>query len=169
MWNSLTIILSSLILAVLCLSLTSAYEDSEEPSSLSTNDDSQQQPASHLFSDNIDSSNDFNYPSFYDRFIRTTKFPRIGRSLGYGYDYDAPLLKQNSLDRLPELLSFEQRSVLFPRIGKRAFHNLLWANGRTNPHRILDANGRYLMTNYDYPQRPEHVRWRGKRSSNQNA
>jgi len=44
----------------------------------------------------------------------------------------------------------EQRSVLFPRIGKRAFHNLLWANSRSNPHRMLDGDGRYYTNGYDY-------------------
>ncbi len=44
----------------------------------------------------------------------------------------------------------EQRSVLFPRIGKRAFHNLLWANSRSNPHRMLDGEGRYHINGYDY-------------------
>jgi hypothetical protein len=49
-----------------------------------------------------------------------------------------------------ELKWIEQRSVLFPRIGKRAFHNLLWANSLSNPHRMLDAQGRYHVNGYGY-------------------
>ncbi|CAF0978677.1 unnamed protein product, partial [Didymodactylos carnosus] len=115
--------------------------------------------------DSLDSY--YKYPSFYNRFIRSTKMPRIGRSLDFD---DLPPSMKNSLSLsslgyyLPAENTFEQRSVMFPRIGKRAFHNLLWANGRTNPHRLLDAQGRYLMTNYDL-QRPESTRWRGKRDT----
>jgi hypothetical protein len=64
----------------------------------------------------------------------------------------------------------EKRSVLFPRIGKRAFHNLLWANSRSNPHRMLDSQGRYHTNGYDYnihqirPQ-PTMSRYRNKRNT----
>ncbi|CAF0938156.1 unnamed protein product [Didymodactylos carnosus] len=116
--------------------------------------------------DSLDSS--FKTPSFYDRFIRSTKMPRIGRSADFD---DLPLPIKNYLLSsssslgyyLPGENTFEQRSVMFPRIGKRAFHNLLWANGRANPHRVLDAQGRYLTTNYDL-QRTAPARWRGKRA-----
>ncbi len=69
-----------------------------------------------------------------------------------------------------ELRFLEQRSVLFPRIGKRAFHNLLWANSRSNPHRMLDSQGRYHTNGYDYnihqvrPQ-PTMSRYRIKRNT----
>lgn len=50
--------------------------------------------------------------------------------------------------------SLEERSVHFPRIGKRAFHNLLWANSRSNPHRMLDGQGRYYLNGYNYNIHP---------------
>jgi hypothetical protein len=59
------------------------------------------------------------------------------------------------------------RSVHFPRIGKRAFHNLLWANNRANPHRMLDGQGRYQTNGYDYhihQIRPTMSRYRVKRN-----
>ena len=49
-----------------------------------------------------------------------------------------------------QLRLIEQRSVFFPRIGKRAFHNLLWSNSLSNPHRMLDSEGRYYTNGYDY-------------------
>lgn len=63
----------------------------------------------------------------------------------------------------------EKRSVLFPRIGKRAFHNLLWANGRSNPHRMIDAQGRSYLNGYDHYMHqarpaPSQSRYRGKRN-----
>ena len=61
----------------------------------------------------------------------------------------------------------DERSVHFPRIGKRAYHNLLWANGLSNPHRMLDGQGRYFLNGYDYQvhqKRPQSMsRYRGKR------
>lgn len=92
-----------------------------------------------------------NLPIYYDRVLRTTKFPRIGRSpsdieeLSYLNNDDNEDINNENDYRL-----LEQRSVLFPRIGKRAFHNLLWANTLTNPHRMLDAQGRYHVNGYDY-------------------
>lgn len=55
-----------------------------------------------------------------------------------------------------------QRSVLFPRIGKRAFHNIVWANARANPHRILDGEGRYQVTGYELNLHQYPRRHRGK-------
>jgi len=85
-----------------------------------------------------------NLPSYYDRYIRSTKFPRIGRDIEENSDENEENNNEN------DLRWFEQRSVLFPRIGKRAFHNLLWANTLSNPHRMLDAQGRYQSNGYDY-------------------
>ncbi|CAF1064910.1 unnamed protein product [Adineta ricciae] len=110
---------------------------------------------------------DFNSPSYFDRYVRTTKFPRIGRSIYDNEDLSSLLdVNTNSEESTDENL--EQRSVLFPRIGKRAFHNLLWANSRSNPHRMLDSQGRYYVNGYDYHihQSPLNSmsRYRGKRS-----
>jgi hypothetical protein len=111
-----------------------------------------------------------NLPSYYDRFVRTTKFPRIGRSSD---DVSSSLIDMNTSseennDDDDELRLIEQRSVMFPRIGKRAFHNLLWANSRSNPHRMIDAQGRSYLTGYDYhlnQVRPQSLsRYRGKRN-----
>ncbi|CAF0832371.1 unnamed protein product [Rotaria sordida] len=98
-----------------------------------------------------------NIPSYYDRVFRSTKFPRIGRSLSDTEDissmFDANTNiednEENNYDN--ELRWNEQRSVFFPRIGKRAFHNLVWGHSLSNPHYILDAQGRYHINNgYDY-------------------
>jgi hypothetical protein len=114
-------------------------------------------------------------PSYYDRYIRTTKFPRIGRSPSDMEEisslFDANpnhYTEENEENNENESKWVEQRSVLFPRIGKRAFHNLVWANSLSNPHRMLDAQGRYHITGYDHhihlnqPQSITHSR--GKRN-----
>jgi len=114
---------------------------------------------------------ELNLPSYYDRFIRSTKFPRIGRSSSLdneeGFSFDETNSSENNDDDdiNNELRLIEQRSVLFPRIGKRAFHNLLWANSRSNPHRMIDSQGRYFLNGYDHHLRPKALqRYRGKRS-----
>ena len=93
-----------------------------------------------------------------DRSISTTKFPRIGRSL-----FDSEETPSDDFQFV------DQRSVLFPRIGKRAFHNLLWANSRSNPHRMLDSQGRSSLNGYDYNINPipskSTLRYRIKRNS----
>jgi hypothetical protein len=142
----------------------------------------------------IDQSSQWYWPLPVDRFIRTTKFPRIGRSFADNKDYptlfddsttisnqednhndnyddddddddDVVVVDNNDDDRLRMI---QERSVLFPRIGKRAFHNLLWANARTNPHRTLDAQGRSHLSSYDHYVHPVAVstssRHRGKRN-----
>jgi hypothetical protein len=106
--------------------------------------------------------------------IRTTKFPRIGRSssdleeIPSIIDENTNIEENEENNNENELRWLEQRSVLFPRIGKRAFHNLLWANTLTNPHRILDGQGRYHTTGYDYyinQNQPQSTsRLRGKRN-----
>lgn len=97
----------------------------------------------------IDEQYGLNLPSyFYDRNIRTTKFPRIGRR---SMDESEEILSTN-IESDEE--SLEERSVHFPRIGKRAFHNLLWANSRSNPHRMLDGQGRYYLNGYNYNIHP---------------
>ncbi len=79
---------------------------------------------------------------------RSVHFPRIGK-------------------RSVHFPRIGKRSVHFPRIGKRAFHNLLWASSLSNPHRMLDAQGRYHVNGYDYhidenqPRSTTH--YRGKR------
>ncbi len=118
------------------------------------------------------------FPSYYDRYIRTTKFPRIGRSLIYNEELASLLdantsseenYDENNNNNENELRLIEQRSVLFPRIGKRAFHNLLWANSRSNPHRMIDAQGRYYVNGYDHhvhqSRLPSMARYRGKRNT----
>ncbi|CAF1570237.1 unnamed protein product [Adineta steineri] len=119
----------------------------------------------------IDQQFGLNSPSYYGRYVRTTKFPRIGRSV-YDSEEIPSLLDANTSseeDSDNELRLIEQRSVLFPRIGKRAFHNLLWANSRSNPHRMIDAQGRYYTNGYDYNvhQNPSQFvsRYRGKRNA----
>ncbi len=120
----------------------------------------------------IDQEFGLNIPSyFYDRNIRTTKFPRIGRSL-LDSEEIASLFdlssEENDDENDNESSLIEKRSVHFPRIGKRAFHNLLWANSRSNPHRMLDSQGRYYTNGYDYhihqvrPQRK--LSYRNKRN-----
>jgi hypothetical protein len=112
-------------------------------------------------------------PSYYDRYIRTTKFPRIGRSL-LDSDESSSIFdtssEENSNELDNQLKLIGQRSVHFPRIGKRAFHNLLWANSLSNPYRMLDAQGRYYVSGYDYHVNPNPpsttaARYRGKRNN----
>jgi len=92
-----------------------------------------------------------NSPLYYDRLIRTTKFPRIGRSPSDLEDMFYTNIDENEENNNEnELKWIDQRSVLFPRIGKRAFHNLLWANSLSNPHRMLDSQGRYHVNGYGY-------------------
>jgi len=103
----------------------------------------------------IDQQFGLNIPSYYyDRNIRTTKFPRIGRSSLDGEEssslVDSNISSEENSDDNNESRLIEQRSFLFPRIGKRAFHNLLWANSRSNPHRMLDSQGRFYTNGYDY-------------------
>ena len=110
----------------------------------------------------IDEQSEVNLPTyFYERNLRTTKFPRIGRSM----DDSEEMISSNSIDSNEEndnndLLTDsieeqqQRRSVHFPRIGKRAFHNLLWANSRSNPHRMLDGQGRYYLNGYNYNIHP---------------
>jgi len=118
-----------------------------------------------------------NFPSYYDRFIRSTKFPRIGRSPSdmeeISFLYDANTSANNEENEANnnnenELKWFEQRSVLFPRIGKRAYHDLLRENSFSNPHRMLDAQGRYHINGYDYRLHENHppsvAPYRGKRN-----
>ncbi|UJR20812.1 hypothetical protein I4U23_023924 [Adineta vaga] len=122
----------------------------------------------------IDQPSDLSLPSIYDRFIRTTKFPRIGRSiyddedLSYLFDVNTNSEETNDENGNNDLRLIEQRSVLFPRIGKRAFHNLLWANSRSNPHRMLDSQGRYYVNGYDHHVHQSPIssmpRYRGKRN-----
>lgn len=102
------------------------------------------------------------------RIVRTTKFPRIGRS-PFDSDETALVDDLNSSSTSEEKASsIDERSVLFPRIGKRAFHNLLWANALSNPHRMVDAQGRYYLNGYDYNVNPSRSqfqsRYRGKRN-----
>jgi len=108
-------------------------------------------------------------PSYHERLIRTTKFPRIGRSSGDLEETSSILDENDENNNENESRWFEQRSVLFPRIGKRAFHNILWANSYSNPHRMLDAQGRYHFNGYDYhihPNQPHLITPnRGKRSA----
>jgi hypothetical protein len=109
-----------------------------------------------------------------NRYIRTTKFPRIGRSM-FDSEESASIVDLNSGSSSSEEKNdddnddvIEKRSVLFPRIGKRAFHNLLWANARSNPHRMIDAQGRSYLNGYDHNMhqaRPaSQSRYRGKRN-----
>ena len=101
-----------------------------------------------------------NLPSYYNRYIRTTKFPRIGRSslnndeISSFFDINTSTNTEENDDEHNnndnQLKLIEQRSVFFPRIGRRAFHNLLWANNRVNPHRMLDSQGRYYVPGYDH-------------------
>lgn len=128
--------------------------------------------SSELTNNRIDQQFGLNLPSYFsDRPIRTTKFPRIGRSLFGGEEMSSSsdvITSTSSEENSDE--NIDQRSVLFPRIGKRAFHNLLWANSRSNPHRMLDGQGRYHTNGYDYhihQVRPQSTisRYRVKRHS----
>ncbi|CAF2515687.1 unnamed protein product [Rotaria sp. Silwood2] len=98
-----------------------------------------------------------NRPSYYDRVFRSTKFPRIGRATSDMEDMSSIIdtntnindNEENNNDT--ELRWTQQRSVFFPRIGKRAYHNLIRAHSLSNPHHILDAQGRYHTNNgYNY-------------------
>lgn len=106
-------------------------------------------------------------PLYYDRFIRTTKFPRIGRSPSDIEEfspifYTNPNTEDNEENNNEnEQRWMEQRSVLFPRIGKRGLHNLHWANSLSYPHHILEAHGRDHI-HQNQPQIPTH--YRGKRN-----
>lgn len=111
-------------------------------------------------------------PSYADRYIRTTKFPRIGRSpsdLEENVEFDSNIRFDEIDDNNEnEIRLLEQRSVLFPRIGKRAFHNIIWGNSYSNPHRTLDSQGRYHINGYDYQPYPNYsppvTHVRGKRN-----
>jgi hypothetical protein len=111
-----------------------------------------------------------NLPSYYDRYIRTTKFPRIGRSSLNSEESSSVFdtTSEENSDENNQSRLIEQRSVLFPRIGKRAFHNVHWANILSSPYRMLDAQGRYYVSDYDYhthPNAPQSsTRYRGKRN-----
>jgi hypothetical protein len=109
-----------------------------------------------------------NLPSSYDRYVRTTKFPRIGRSLFDSEEISSSSEENSDENNENELRLIQLRSVLFPRIGKRAFHNLLWGNSLSNPHRMIDAQGRYYLNGYDsnvHQARPQSMsRYRGKRN-----
>ncbi|CAF0857446.1 unnamed protein product [Adineta steineri] len=132
-----------------------------------------------------------NLPSAYDRYIRTTKFPRIGRSASdleeISSIYETNPTENEEINNEDDYRWMEQRSVLFPRIGKRsvlfprigkrsvlfprigkrAFHNILGGNSYSNPHRMLALQGPYHTNGYDYhihqskPQSMFH--YRGKR------
>ncbi|CAF1563262.1 unnamed protein product [Rotaria magnacalcarata] len=100
-----------------------------------------------------------NIPLYYDRFLRTTKFPRIGRSPsgtaeipssdGQNLNVEENAGSNNDND----FRWLEQRSVFFPRIGKRANNHVLWGNTLSSPYRMLDGQGRYHINDYEY-----HVR-----------
>ncbi len=120
----------------------------------------------------IDQQVGLNLPPYSDRYVRTTKFPRIGRSPSdldeISSIYDSNI--DENEDNENEYRWVEQRSVLFPRIGKRAFHNIVWGNGLSNPHRMLDAQGRFHTNGYDYhihphPVQPITTAYRGKRNT----
>ncbi|CAF3365142.1 unnamed protein product [Rotaria socialis] len=97
-----------------------------------------------------------NIPLYYDRFLRTTKFPRIGRSSSgteeiSSSDYQNMNVEENeSSNNDNDSRWFEQRSVFFPRIGKRANNHVLWGNTLSSPYRMLDGHGRYHINGYDY-------------------
>jgi len=101
-----------------------------------------------------------------DRYVRTTKFPRIGRS-PLDLEENGEVDDNDDINE-NEIRLLEQRSVLFPRIGKRAFHNIIWGNSYSNPHRMLDSQGRYHVNGYDYHAYPNYVQsvthLRGKRN-----
>ena len=93
-------------------------------------------------------------PLYYDRLIRTTKFPRIGRSPSdieeISSFYDTNGNAEETEDNENESRWMEQRSVLFPRIGKRAFHGLSLANSLFSPYHMYDAQSRNHINGYDY-------------------
>ncbi|CAF2827394.1 unnamed protein product [Rotaria sp. Silwood2] len=134
--------------------------------------------SNELTNNQIDQQLGLNLPSYYDRYVRTTKFPRIGRSpltseeISSLFDVNTSTSSEENYDEHNnydnELRLMEQRSVFFPRIGKRAFHNLLWSNSVSNPHRMLDAEGRYYVNGYDYhihrPRPLSMSRYRSKRN-----
>ena len=113
----------------------------------------------------------FNSPVDSDRLVRATTFPRIGRSSLDSDELtsiDDVNIDENE-DNENEYRWFEQRSVLFPRIGKRAFHNIVWTNSLSNPHRMLDGQGRYHIDGYGYQLHPNPLQsikpFRGKRNT----
>ncbi|CAF1364421.1 unnamed protein product [Rotaria magnacalcarata] len=116
--------------------------------------------SNELTNNQIDQPIGFNIPLYYDRFVRTTKFPRIGRSTLTGdemaslFDLNASTSSEERYDDHrnydSQLKLIEQRSVFFPRIGKRALHSLPWSDSLSKPHRMLDFEGRYYTNGYDY-------------------
>lgn len=123
-------------------------------------------------SNNLEHQLGLNLPSDSDRLIRATKFPRIGRASSLDSD-ELTLIDDVTLDEHDdnenEYRWLEQRSVLFPRIGKRAFHNIVWGNSLANPHRMLDAQGRYQIDGYGYHHHSNPLQsikpFRGKRNT----
>jgi len=108
-----------------------------------------------------------NIPSFDGRYIRSTHFPRIGRSpsdieeISSFYDVNSNTAENEETSNENEFRSMEQRSVHFPRIGKRAFHSLLWENIFPNPHHVFDAEVRHHI----HPNPPQFTtHYRGKRN-----
>ena len=86
-------------------------------------------------------------PNYNSRLVRSTKFPRIGRSptdieeLPVFFDGNASVNNEENDDSR----WFEQRSVLFPRIGKRAFRHSLGAGSFTRAYPMLDGQNRFYV------------------------
>ena len=109
-----------------------------------------------------------------DRYVRTTKFPRIGRSpsdideISSIYDANVNTAENEETTNENGYQWIDRRSYLLPRIGKRSFHNTLWRNSFSNPHRLLDVQDRYHGSGYDYHihqnQSPLTTHYRGKRN-----
>jgi hypothetical protein len=118
-----------------------------------------------------------NLPFYNARFIRTTKFPRIGRSLldiedlPSGLDIHSTMTNNDNDDMNNEHESrwFEQRSVLFPRIGKRAAtkNSLVTSTNIVNPYQMIDTSNPYHVNNDDDRQHSNSlqsiVHYRGRR------
>lgn len=106
--------------------------------------------------ENLNQQLSLEFPSLHNRMIRTTKFPRIGRSSIDSEDF-MPLFNQDSaIDaddgeenaNLRTLHWLNERSVLFPRIGKRAFNPFFETSTLFQPwHGFYGSYGEFPMAN----------------------
>lgn len=107
--------------------------------------------------------------AYLRRFIRTTKFPRIGRSSMDFEDLPTYFKIKSKLDsdETDETDEFERRSVFFPRIGKRAYvdtdaditlstENLFERNNKKNNN---DDDGQHSYFSSQYRDKRDVSMW----------
>lgn len=116
------------------------------------------------------------FPLLPSRFVRTTKFPRIGRALLDSEDYSLNLdpnsgvRNEENEDNINDHFSnyLEQRSVHFPRIGKRASNYFFEINSMPETVHMFDLPKGYWPSRDEEPIRSSIIQsdsnHRGKRN-----